>query len=81
MSHTALSSKRATGLIASARLVSAALATLVLINTTVTPATAGYLMSEAPAAAKLVRLPLLTTVGFRRVSAVGQTKPTGAALD
>jgi hypothetical protein len=82
MSHTASSSKRATGRTASSRLVSAALATLVLVGTAVTPAAAGHFMSEAPAAAKPVRLPPLhTTMSFRRVSAVGQTKPPGAALD
>lgn len=38
--------------------------------------------SEVPAAAQLVHLPMLhVATGFRRVSAVGQTKPPGAALD
>ncbi|MDE4915249.1 hypothetical protein PQI07_32200 [Methylobacterium sp. 092160098-2] len=38
--------------------------------------------SEVPAVAQLVHLPMLHVgTGFRRVSAVGQTKPAGAALD
>lgn len=82
MSRTAFSSNRTNGRTVSSRLVSAAVATLVLVSTSVTPATAGHFISEAPAAAKPVRLPSLhTTMEFRRVSAVGQTKPPGAALD
>ncbi|MDE4915204.1 hypothetical protein PQI07_31900 [Methylobacterium sp. 092160098-2] len=38
--------------------------------------------SEVPAAAQLVHLPMLHVgTGFRRVTAVGQTKTPGAALD
>ncbi|WP_407519542.1 hypothetical protein [Methylobacterium oryzisoli] len=82
MSHTAFSSDRATGRTASSRLVSAALVTLVLVSTAATPAAAGHIMSEPAAAARSVRLPPLhITMGFRHVSAVGQTKPPGAALD
>ncbi|UIN35080.1 hypothetical protein [Methylobacterium oryzae] len=82
MSHTAFSSHRTNGRTTASRLVSAALAGLVLVGTSVAPAAAGHFMSEAPAAAKPVRLPALhITTGFRRVSAVGQTKPPGAALD
>ncbi len=82
MSHIAFSSKRAAGRTASSRLFSAALATLVLVSTEATLAAAGHFTSEVSAAAKPVRLPpLRITMGFRRVSAVGQTKPPGAALD
>ncbi len=82
MFHTAFSSNRATGRTTSSRLVSAAVATLVLISTAVTPAAAEHFMSESAAASKPVQLPPLhTTTGFRRVSSVGQTKPPGAALD
>ena len=82
MSHAAFSSDQDLGRSTTSKLVSTALATLVLVSTAVTPAAAGHFMSEPAAAAKSVRLPPLhTTMGFRRVSAVGQTKPPGAALD
>ena len=82
MSRTAFSSKRITGRTASSRPVSAAFATLAVFSTAVMPAAAEHFMSDAPAVAKVVRLPPLhITTGFRRVSAVGQTKPPGAALD
>ncbi|GJD53558.1 hypothetical protein OPKNFCMD_6335 [Methylobacterium crusticola] len=82
MSHGACSSGQTVGWTTKSKLVSTALAALVLVGTAVTPAAAGHFLAEPPAAAKAVRLsPLHTTMSFRRVSAVGQTKPSGAALD
>jgi hypothetical protein len=82
MFQGAFSSDQAVGRTTTSKLVSTGLAALVLVSTAVTPVAAGHFMSEAPAAAKPVWLPPLhTTMSFRRVSAVGQTKPPGAALD
>lgn len=82
MSRAVFSSDHSVVRNGTSKLVSTALAALVLVSTAVTPAAAGHFMSETPAAAKPVQLPPLhTTMGFRRVSAVGQTKPLGAALD
>src|SRR4051794_31399485 len=60
----------------------AVFAALVLANTALSSAAAAHSLPEAPAAAQPARLPLLhVRAGFRQVSAVGQTKPPGAALD
>lgn len=83
MSHAAFSSGQVLGRTTTSNLVSAALATFVLVSTAVAPAAAGhFLMSEPAVSSSSVRLPPLhTTMGFRRLSTVGQTKPPGAALD
>jgi hypothetical protein len=55
---------------------------LALASATVTSAGAAALQAERPATAQSTRLPVLhVSAGFRQVSAVGATKPPGAALD